>query len=108
MAIKIDLHAGAISHAEFMKLIKGGASLDLNTAPPKPFKWILDAVWLNLVELSSLHPFTDILQQVLKINVKIQIVYKLYSHIGARKRTRMAILGGKRATRSGRNPLWLF
>lgn len=85
MAIKIDLHAGAISHAEFMKLIKGGASLDLNTAPPKPFKWILDAVWLNLVELSSLHPFTDILQQVLKINVKIQIVYKLYSHIGARK-----------------------
>lgn len=66
MAIKIDLHNGSISHAEFMKLIKGGASLDLNTAPPKPYKWILDAVWLNLVELSTLHPFTDLLQQVLE------------------------------------------
>jgi dynein heavy chain len=66
MSIKIDLHNGSISHAEFMKLIKGGASLDLNTAPPKPYKWILDAVWLNLVELSTLHPFTDLLQQVLE------------------------------------------
>ena len=64
MAIKIDLHAGTISHAEFMKLIKGGASLDLNTAPPKPYKWVLDAVWLNLVELSTVSPFTDLLQQV--------------------------------------------
>ena len=63
MAIKIDVHAGNITHAEFMKFIKGGASLDLNTAPPKPYKWILDASWLNLVELSSLPTFADILTQ---------------------------------------------
>ena len=64
MAIKIDLHAGTLSHNEFMKFIKGGASLDLNAVPPKPFKWILDVTWLNLVELSSLPTFADLLTQV--------------------------------------------
>lgn len=64
MAIKIDLQAGTISHAEMMKFVKGGASLDLNAVLPKPFKWIVDFSWLNLVELSSLPAFTDILVQV--------------------------------------------
>lgn len=42
----------------------GGAALDLKTCPTKPFSWILDMVWLNLVELSKLGQFTNIINQV--------------------------------------------
>ncbi|KAG5322537.1 DYH5 protein, partial [Pseudoatta argentina] len=64
LGMKIDCHRGAISHAEFNAFIKGGASLDLNAVTPKPFKWILDITWLNLVEISRLDVFSDILTKI--------------------------------------------
>lgn len=64
MAIKIDLQKGHVSHEEFMAFIKGGASLDLNAVTPKPFRWILDITWLNLVEINKLATFTDVLEKV--------------------------------------------
>ncbi|XP_061094941.1 dynein axonemal heavy chain 5 [Conger conger] len=64
LALKVDLQAKNISHNDFQTLIKGGASLDLNSVEPKPRRWILDMTWLNLVQLSSLYPFTQLLGQV--------------------------------------------
>uniref|UniRef100_A0A4W3JT40 Dynein heavy chain 5, axonemal-like n=1 Tax=Callorhinchus milii TaxID=7868 RepID=A0A4W3JT40_CALMI len=66
MTLKIDMEAKKISHNDFQTLIKGGASLDLNSAEPKPKKWILDMTWLNLVQLSQSYPFNQLLVQVTK------------------------------------------
>ncbi|XP_041817844.1 dynein heavy chain 5, axonemal [Chelmon rostratus] len=64
LALKIDLQARNISHPEVLTFVKGGASLDLNSVESKPRRWILDQTWLNLVQLSGLPPFTQILTQV--------------------------------------------
>ncbi|XP_046389607.1 dynein axonemal heavy chain 5 [Ischnura elegans] len=64
LAMKIDCHAGIISHDEFMAFIKGGASLDLNGVAPKPFRWILDITWLNLVEINKLEVFSTLLSKI--------------------------------------------
>lgn len=64
LAIKIDMQRNHITHEEFMTFIKGGACLDLNAVVPKPFKWILDITWLNLVEISKLPVFNEVLKKI--------------------------------------------
>jgi dynein heavy chain len=64
LALKIDLYSQRITHSEFMLLLKGGAALDLNAVKPKPFRWMLDVIWLNLVELSKQEIFNQLLEKV--------------------------------------------
>uniref|UniRef100_A0A8C0Z8U1 Dynein axonemal heavy chain 8 n=1 Tax=Cyanistes caeruleus TaxID=156563 RepID=A0A8C0Z8U1_CYACU len=64
LALKIDIERGYVENREFQTLIRGGAALDLQACPPKPCRWILDMVWLNLVELNKLPQFEEILDQI--------------------------------------------
>ncbi|XP_052798280.1 dynein axonemal heavy chain 8-like [Mya arenaria] len=68
MTFKIDMQQGCVKHDEFQTFIKGGAALDLNAVTPKPFRWISDITWLNLVQLSGLGQFSEILNQVTRNN----------------------------------------
>ena len=38
--------------------------MNMKSCPPKCSKWILDITWLNLVELSKLKHFSDVLNQI--------------------------------------------
>ena len=74
LTLKIDILAGRVSHEEFRCLIKGGAALDINAVQKKPFNWIPDMTWLNLVALSKMPNFQDVLNQVSK-NEKVWRVW---------------------------------
>lgn len=64
MALSIDRQLEIISFDEFQTFIKGGAAMNLNDCPPVPFRWVTDETWLNLVQLTSLTPFVNILNKV--------------------------------------------
>ncbi|VDO04030.1 unnamed protein product [Rodentolepis nana] len=64
LALKVALQEKKVSPEELQIFIKGGAALDLNAVEPKPRPWIQDMTWLNLVELSKLSAFSNILKDI--------------------------------------------
>ena len=77
-------------------MTQGGAALDLNAVEPKPKKWISDMTWLNLVQLSNLQQFNQILMQIGrndKVRSQQQQWINLYSYaLFLVQRTRIFLL----------------
>ena len=56
MACKIKLHArdgSKLSHEAFQSLLKGGAALSMAEVRVKPFAWLPDKAWLNVIALAE-------------------------------------------------------
>jgi dynein heavy chain len=60
-AMKVQQVAGHLQDTAVQLLLKGGAALDLAAEKPKPFAWLPDKVWLNVLALSRGHrQFSDL------------------------------------------------
>ncbi|OQS07437.1 dynein heavy chain [Thraustotheca clavata] len=53
LTMKILVTEGLLTREEVTLLIRGGAALDINTVRRKPFSWISNESWLNVIELSQ-------------------------------------------------------
>jgi dynein heavy chain len=89
LALRIDLAAGNIMPDEFTFLAKGGmlrererqalllpysyfflfligSSLSMDSVQDKKLSWLPDSIWLNLIALSKLYQFKDLLDSVIR------------------------------------------
>ncbi|KAH9103464.1 hypothetical protein AeMF1_002875 [Aphanomyces euteiches] len=53
LTMKILVTDNLLTREEVTLLIRGGAALDINTVRRKPFSWISNEAWLNVIELSQ-------------------------------------------------------
>jgi dynein heavy chain len=57
LTMKILITANLIQQSEFDIFLQGGAALDINSVQAKPFSWMADSAWLNVVVLTQRIPF---------------------------------------------------
>jgi dynein heavy chain len=63
VTLKVYVTEGHLSPADVTLFLKAGAALDINTADRKPFAWLSDTAWLNVLTLASDCPFFKTLPQ---------------------------------------------
>lgn len=56
LTLKILITAKILRSTDFPLFLRGGAALDINQVERKPFPWMTNESWLNVVELSDNHP----------------------------------------------------
>lgn len=57
VTLKIMITAGHLSGSDLTLFLRGGAALDINSVRRKPFNWLSNEVWLNVIELSQSNKF---------------------------------------------------
>jgi dynein heavy chain len=57
LTMKILVTSGHLANSDITLFLRGGAALDINTVKRKPFGWMENDVWLNIIELSTSHRF---------------------------------------------------
>ncbi|CAM9799127.1 unnamed protein product [Ectocarpus fasciculatus] len=57
VTLKIMITAGLLKSSDMTSFLRGGAALDINSVRRKPFNWLSNEAWLNVVDLSSSQKF---------------------------------------------------
>lgn len=57
VTMKILVAAQLLKSSDVTLFLRGGAALDINSVKRKPFQWMSNEVWLNVVELSQRNKF---------------------------------------------------
>jgi len=57
VTMKILVAAQSLKSSDLTLFLRGGAALDINSVRRKPFQWMSNDVWLNIVELSQKNKF---------------------------------------------------
>lgn len=60
VTLKILITAKLLNQSDMTLFMKGGAGLDADAVRRKPFNWMLQEAWLNIVELSQLKFFATL------------------------------------------------
>merc|ERR1719174_2571497 len=57
VTMKILITSNLIQQSDMDIFLRGGAALDINSVQAKPFSWMSDSAWLNIVVLTQRIPF---------------------------------------------------
>ena len=57
VTLKILVAAGHLKSSDVTLLLRGGAALDINSVQRKPFQWMSNEVWLNVIQLRDSSKF---------------------------------------------------
>eukprot|EP00956_Cyclotella_meneghiniana_P009264 scaffold12733_cov74-Cyclotella_meneghiniana.AAC.6 len=68
VTMKILVAAGHLKSSDVTLFLRGGAALDINSVRRKPFQWMSNEVWLNVVELSGSSKFYSNLIESMSAN----------------------------------------